>query len=97
MVERGSKKIKVGRVLSNKMDKTAVVEVVRTAIHPLYKKVVRRKSKFFAHDDKNACQVGDKVKIVECRPLSKKKCWRVVEIIEKSTLDNVQPAETVQI
>jgi len=94
-VERGSRKSKVGRVLSNKMDKTAVVEVGRAAIHPLYKKVVKRKSRFFAHDEKNACQVGDKVKIVECRPISKKKCWRVVEIIEKSKLDNVQLAETV--
>lgn len=83
-MERGSRKVIEGVVLKNKMDKTVVVQAERTTRHPVFKKVVRLKSRFKAHDEKNECQIGDKVKIMECRPLSKDKRWRVVEIVGKS-------------
>jgi small subunit ribosomal protein S17 len=73
----------VGRVLSNRMNKTVVVAVERSVIHPVYRKVLRRISKFKAHDEQNACNVGDRVRLVETRPISKDKHWRVVEVIEK--------------
>jgi small subunit ribosomal protein S17 len=82
-VERGRRKEKEGRVLSHKMDKTVLVEVTRTTAHPFYKKVIRKRAKFAAHDEKNECQAGDRVLIAECRPLSKTKHWRVVQILEK--------------
>lgn len=88
-MERGRRKVREGRVLSNKMDKTVTVVVSRTTSHPLYKKVIRLKSKFKAHDQENACQIGDLVRIVECRPLSKDKRWRVVEILEKAEAKNI--------
>lgn len=72
---------KVGIVTSNKMQKTVVVTVERQIIHPLYKRVVRRSTKFLAHDEKNECQVGDTVRIQETRPLSARKRWRVVELV----------------
>lgn len=72
-----------GRVVSNKMQKTVVVEVVRVKQHPFYGKVLRRKSKLKAHDEGNRCQIGDKVKIVYSRPISKDKNWRVSEILHK--------------
>jgi small subunit ribosomal protein S17 len=73
-----------GTVVSDKMDKTVVVEVERTTRHPLYRKVLRRSSKFKAHDEANECKVGDRVLIAECRPLSKQKSWRVVEVIRRA-------------
>ena len=74
----------VGTVVSNKMDKTIVVLVERLVKHRLYKKYVRRRSKFAAHDEQNACQVGDKVLIIESRPLSRTKRWRLSKIVEKA-------------
>lgn len=74
---------KVGKVTSNKMQKTVVVSVDRQFSHPLYKRVVRRSKKFMAHDEKNECQVGDTVRIEATRPLSRRKRWRVVEVIAK--------------
>lgn len=83
-MERGIRKSRVGIVVSNRMDKTAVISVERLVKHPFYKKYIKRTSKFKAHDNANECQVGDKVKIMETRPLSKTKRWRVIEIIEKA-------------
>lgn len=83
-MERGVRKSRVGIVVSNSMDKTAVVSVERLVKHPFYKKYIKRTSKFKAHDNANECQVGDKVKIMETRPLSKTKRWRVLEIVEKA-------------
>ncbi len=74
----------VGTVVSNKMDKTAVIRVERLAKHPLYKKYVRKCNKFVAHDTANACHIGDKVVIIESRPISKTKKWRVSNIVEKA-------------
>ena len=73
----------VGRVISNKMNKTVVVAVERSVMHPLYRKVLRRLTKFKAHDEQNACNVGDRVRMIETRPISKDKHWRVVEVLEK--------------
>jgi small subunit ribosomal protein S17 len=81
---RGVRKTRVGVVVSDKMDKTVVVEVKRLVSHPLYHKIIRRRKKFKAHDPDNACGVGDKVLIEETRPLSRDKRWRVKEIIEKA-------------
>ncbi len=77
----------VGRVLSNKMNKTIVVEVERSVIHPLYRKVMRRVTKLKAHDEQNVCRIGDHARMVETRPISKEKHWRVVEIIQKGRAD----------
>lgn len=74
---------KVGKVTSNKMQKTVVVTVERQVTHPLYRRVVRRSKKFLAHDEKNECGVGDQVRIQETRPLSRRKRWRVVEVVRK--------------
>lgn len=82
-MERGIRKTRVGMVVSDKMDKTIVVAVERLVRHPLYKKFIKQTTKFKAHDGENACDIGDKVKIMETRPLSKTKRWRVIEIIEK--------------
>lgn len=84
MSERNLRKTRVGTVVSDKMDKTVVVAIQDNVKHPLYKKIIKRTVKFKAHDEENACGVGDKVKIMETRPLSKDKRWRVVEIIEKA-------------
>ena len=84
MEERGRRKSKIGNVVSNKMDKSIVVSVERLVRHPLYRKYFRKTSKFMAHDQENQCQIGDTVKIVETRPLSKLKRWRLVEVIEKA-------------
>lgn len=83
-MERGKRKSRVGVVVSNSMDKTIVVAVERLVKHSFYKKYIKRTTKFKAHDNSNQCQVGDKVKIVETRPLSKTKRWRLVEIVEKA-------------
>ena len=84
MEDRNSRRVKVGIVSSNKMDKTVVVATEESVRHALYGKSVKRTKKFMAHDEENACGIGDKVKIMETRPLSKNKRWRVVEIVEKA-------------
>lgn len=81
--DRNSRKTRVGLVVSDKMDKTVVVTVEDMVKHPLYGKIVKKSKKFKAHDENNECQTGDKVRIMETRPLSKDKRWRVVNIIEK--------------
>jgi len=83
-VTRGLRKVRVGKVVSNKMDKSIVVAVERKEKHPIYGKFVKKTSKFVSHDEKNECGIGDTVKIMETRPLSKRKRWRLVEIIEKA-------------
>ena len=84
MEERNLRKTRTGRVISDKMDKTIVVAVENHVKHPLYKKIVKRTYKLKAHDEKNECRVGDTVKVMETRPLSKDKRWRLVEIMEKA-------------
>ena len=84
MKTRGMKRQVNGIIVSNKMDKTVVVQVERLVKHSLYKKYIRRSNKFMAHDEDNACQIGDRVEISESRPLSKTKRWRVIRIIEKA-------------
>jgi len=83
-VERGSRKVRVGLVVSDKMDKTITVKVEDTIRHPLYGKRIKRSKKFKAHDENNTCSMGDRVRIMETRPLSKDKRWRLVELIEKA-------------
>ena len=82
-MERNSRKVKIGKVISDKMDKTIVVAIEESVKHPLYGKVVKRTYKLKAHDEENTCGIGDKVKVMETRPLSKDKRWRLVEIVEK--------------
>ena len=82
-MERNLRKTRVGKVVSNKMDKTIVVAIEDHIKHPLYKKIVKRTYKLKAHDEKNECNIGDTVKVMETRPLSKDKRWRLVEIVEK--------------
>jgi len=82
MKKRGKKKEKIGEVISNKMDKTCVVLLKRITTHPLYKKIMKKYTKVKVHDEKNETKIGDKVKIVETRPLSKDKHWQLVEIIK---------------
>ena len=83
-MERGLRKKKIGRVVSDKMDKTIVVAVETKVRHPLYGKTMNRTTKFKAHDENNECNVGDTVRVMETRPLSKDKRWRLVEIVEKA-------------
>ncbi len=80
---RNTRRVQQGVVVSDKMDKTVVIKVERLTRHPLYGKVTRRARRFKAHDEKNECRVGDVVRIAECRPLSKEKTWRVVEILAR--------------
>ena len=84
MEERNLRKTRVGKVVSDKMDKTIVVAVEDHVKHPLYKKIVKRTYKLKAHDEQNECKIGDTVKVMETRPLSKDKRWRIVEIMEKA-------------
>ena len=84
MAERNLRKTRVGTVVSSKMDKTVVVAIVDNVKHPLYKKIVKRTVRLKAHDENNECRVGDRVKIMETRPLSRDKRWRLVEIVEKA-------------
>ena len=84
MEERNLRKTRVGRVVSNKMDKTIVVAIEDRVKHPLYKKIVDRTYKLKAHDENNECNIGDRVKVMETRPLAKDKRWRLVEIVEKA-------------
>ena len=83
MEERNLRKTRVGKVVSDKMDKTIVVAIEDHVKHPLYKKIVKKTYKLKAHDEKNECNIGDTVKVMETRPLSKDKRWRLVEIVEK--------------
>jgi small subunit ribosomal protein S17 len=80
---RGRRKTRIGLVTSNKMEKTITVSVERKVKHPIYGKFLKKTTKFMAHDEKNECSIGDVVKIMETRPLSKNKCWRLVEVVEK--------------
>ncbi|MGI5959834.1 MAG: 30S ribosomal protein S17 [Massiliimalia sp.] len=84
MSERNLRKTRVGTVVSDKMDKTVVVAIADNVKHPLYKKIIKRTIKLKAHDEQNQCGIGDRVLVMETRPLSKDKRWRVVEIIEKA-------------
>lgn len=84
METRNLRKERIGLVVSNKMDKSIVISVERKVKHPIYGKFVKATSKFTAHDEKNDCNIGDTVKIMETRPLSKNKCWRLVEILERA-------------
>jgi small subunit ribosomal protein S17 len=83
-LERNNRKARIGKVVSNKMDKTIVVATEKLVAHPLYKKQVKQTKKYKAHDEENVCQIGDIVRIMETRPLSKDKRWRLVEIVEKA-------------
>ena len=82
--DRNSRKTRVGLVVSDKMDKTVVVAVESLVRHPLYQRTIRRTKKFKAHDEENSCRIGDKVKMMETRPLSKEKRWRIIEILERA-------------
>jgi small subunit ribosomal protein S17 len=84
MSERGLRKIRTGRVTSDRMDKTVVVTVDRLVRHPLYGKTIKRRSKLYAHDENNECGMGDIVRVAETRPLSKTKRWRVIEVVRKA-------------
>lgn len=83
-MERGNRKVRVGKVVSDKMDKTIIVASETFIAHPLYKKQVKKTKRFKAHDENNQCKIGDTVKIMETRPLSKEKRWRLVDIVEKA-------------
>lgn len=85
-MDREARKTIIGIVVSDKMDKTVVVAIEEHKEHPVYKKIIRRTKKYKAHDEENVCKVGDKVKLMETRPLSKDKNWRVVQIIEKAPI-----------
>lgn len=90
------RKTRIGQVVSNKMNKTVVVAVETSRRYPLYKKTVKHTVKYKAHDENNTCQIGDIVKIVECRPLSKEKQWRVREIITRREIVEIKPTEIVE-
>lgn len=83
-ITRNLRKERIGVVVSNKMDKSIVVEIERREKHPIYGKFIKKTSRFMAHDEKEECNIGDTVRIMETRPLSKRKCWRLVEIIERA-------------
>ena len=83
-MERNLRKERIGVVVSNKMDKSILVTVNRRVKHPIYGKFVKKSTKLMAHDEQNSCNIGDTVKIMETRPLSRDKCWRLVEIIERA-------------
>jgi len=83
-MERNLRKVRIGKVVSNKMEKSIVVAVERKVKHPMYGKFVKKTTKFMAHDEKNECNIGDTVSIMETRPLSKNKNWRLIEIIERA-------------
>jgi small subunit ribosomal protein S17 len=93
MQTRGRRKVRRGIVTSNKMDKTIVVKVETRILHPLYKKYIKQSNKFYAHDEKNDAHIGDVVEIVETRPLSRTKCWRLLNVISRSVESNVEIAE----
>jgi len=93
MSTRGVRKERSGWVVSDRMQKTVVVAVERTVMHPRYKKYLRRRSKFKAHDESNQCRVGDRVLIVECRPLSRDKRWRVSKVLERAATTEAREAK----
>jgi small subunit ribosomal protein S17 len=84
MTERKQRKVRIGRVVSNHMQKTIVVAVKRLLRHPVYQKTIKRTSKLYAHDEENECQIGDLVKVMETRPLSRLKRWRLLKVVEKA-------------
>ncbi len=96
MSVESKRKIRLGHVVSDGMDKTVVVAVETSKHHPLYKKTIKRVVKYKAHDEKNECRVGDKVRIVETRPLSREKRWRVAEIITRGEVVEISPEEITQ-
>jgi small subunit ribosomal protein S17 len=96
-MEKKIHKVRTGKVVSDKMNKTIVVQVETLRSHPLYKKVIKHVSRFKAHDEENSCSTGDIVKIVETRPLSKDKRWRVVEIIRKEEVAEIKPEEISEV
>ena len=87
------RKERAGVVISDRMQKTVVVSVERTVMHPKYKKYLRRSTKVKAHDENNQCHVGDRVMIVECRPLSRDKCWRVSKVLERARAADTEPSQ----
>ena len=91
--KQGIKNEKVGQVVSTKMQKTIVVEVSRRVPHPLYKRIIGKRKKFYAHDEEGSAKTGDVVRIVECRPLSKLKRWKLAEVIRRAAQVSVQPVE----
>ena len=91
--KQGLKNQKIGQVVSTKMRKTIVVEVSRRVPHPLYKRIIGKRKKFYAHDEQGAAKMGDVVRIVECRPLSKLKRWRLAEIVRRAAQVGVQPVD----
>jgi small subunit ribosomal protein S17 len=90
---QGFKNEKIGEVVSTRMRKTIVVEVSRRVPHPIYKRIINKRKKFYAHDEQGQAQTGDVVRIVECRPLSKLKRWRLAEIVRRAAQVGAQPAE----
>ena len=88
----GNKNEKVGQVVSAKMTKTIVVEVTRRVPHPMYKRIINKRSKFYAHDEQQTAQIGDTVRIIECRPMSKLKRWRLGEVLRKAVQVAVEPS-----
>ena len=92
MSDRGLRKERSGIVVSDRMQKTVVVAVDRTVVHPTYKKILRRRTRVKAHDESNQCHIGDRVLIVECRPLSRDKRWRVSKVLERSRAAESEPA-----
>jgi small subunit ribosomal protein S17 len=84
MAERKKRKVRIGKVVSNHMQKTIVVAVKRLLRHPVYQKTIKKTSKLYAHDEKNECQIGDLVKVMETRPLSRLKRWRLLKVVEKA-------------
>jgi small subunit ribosomal protein S17 len=90
------RKIFIGEVVSNRMQKTITVQVERRVRHPVYERVIKRSKKFHVHDEHNQCQIGDMVRIVETRPLSKTKCWRLLEIIQRRTGTTTLAQETAE-
>jgi small subunit ribosomal protein S17 len=91
--EGGHKNEKVGEVVSTKMEKTIIVEVARRVPHPLYKRIMNKRKRFYAHDEEGQANLGDVVRIIECRPLSKLKCWRLGEVISRAAQVSVQPKD----
>jgi small subunit ribosomal protein S17 len=90
---QGNKNEKVGEVVSTKMQKTIVVEVLRRVPHPLYKRIVTKRKKFYAHDEKGEAKMGDTVRIIECRPLSRLKHWRLGDIVRRAAQVDAEPAD----
>ena len=97
MIYTEKRKTRIGQVVGNKMDKTVIVAVQTVRHHPLYKKAIKRTKKYKAHDEANICRIGDSVRIIETRPLSKEKRWRIMEIISKRELSEEKSSESSKI